>query len=224
MIHSKPISVLVVDDHRSVLWGLSKLIESARPQMKLAGSVSCQRDALAAMKQHAPDIVLLDLDLGEESGIDLVPQLCSSAAVLILTGSRDGTSHQRAMLAGARGVVHKAEPAEVILKAIVHVHAGEPWLDRGSLGKLLNAFSATSRRAASEERSAHATLTAAERRVVSAVVEQKGSPNKVVAATLHISEHTLRNHLASIYSKLGIHRRLDLVLYGVEHRLGSLPS
>jgi DNA-binding NarL/FixJ family response regulator len=56
------------------------------------------------------------------------------------------------------------------------------------------------------------------------VVRHKGSPNKVVAATLHISEHTLRNHLASVYSKLGIHRRVDLVLYGVEHRLGTLPS
>jgi two-component system nitrate/nitrite response regulator NarL len=224
VIGSKPISVLLVDDHRSVLWGLSKLIESAHPQMTLADSVTCQRDALAAMKQHAPDIVLLDLDLGAESGLDLVSQLRSGAGVIILTGSRDGETQQRAMLAGARGVIHKAEPAEVILKAIVHVHAGEPWLNRGSLGKLLDAFSAANRQAANPESSAHWALSPAERRVVSAVVRHKGSPNKVVAATLHISEHTLRNHLASIYSKLGIHRRLELVLYGVEHRLGTLPS
>jgi two-component system, NarL family, nitrate/nitrite response regulator NarL len=221
MTVARPISVLLVDDHRSVLWGLGKLIESASPQMKLADSVTCPRDAVTAMKQHAPDVVLLDLDLGEESGLELVPQICGDAQVLILTGSRDTESHQRAMLAGARGVLHKTEPAEVILKAIARVHAGEPWLDRGSLGKLLDAFS---RRSMDPEIPAHSTLTAAERKVVGAVVRHKGLPNKVVAASLHLSEHTLRNHLASIYSKLGIHRRIDLVLYGVEHKLGTLPS
>jgi len=129
--------------------------------------------------------------------------------------------HQRAMLAGARGILSKAERAEVILKAITRVHAGEPWLDRGSLGKLLDVLG---RNAADAETPAHSTLTAAERKVVAAVVRHKGSPNKVIAASLHLSEHTLRNHLASIYSKLGIHRRVDLVLYGMEHKLGTLHS
>jgi two-component system, NarL family, nitrate/nitrite response regulator NarL len=218
----QPICVLLVDDHRSVLWGLGKLIESASPQMKLAGSATCQRDALAAVKKQAPDIVLLDLDLGEESGLDLVSKLCGASRVLILTGSPDAEAHQRAMLAGARGILHKTEPSEVILKAIARVYAGELWLDRGSLGKLLGALS---RRAAETIQSPpHFTLTAAERKVVAAVMRYRGSPNKVVAAFLHLSEHTLRNHLASIYGKLGIHRRVDLVLYGIEHKLGTLPS
>lgn len=215
------ISVLLVDDHRSVLWGLGRLIETAGPQMRVADSVTCARDALAAVKKHAPDVVLLDLDLGEESGLDLISQVSADSQVLIFTGSRDVEMHQRAMLAGARGILHKAERAEVILKAIARVHAGEPWLDRGSLGKLLDVLG---RQAADAEAPAHSTLTAAERKVVAAVVRHKGSPNKVIAASLHLSEHTLRNHLASIYSKLGIHRRVDLVLYGIEHKLGTLPS
>jgi len=215
------ITVLLVDDHRSVLWGLGRLIESAGPQMKLADSVTCARDALAAMEKHAPDVVLLDLDLGEGSGLDLISQVCADSQVLIFTGSRDVEMHQRAMLAGARGILHKAEPAEVILKAITRVHAGEPWLDRGSLGRLLDAFG---RHGTDAETPAHSTLTAAERKVVAAVVRHKGLPNKVIAASLHLSEHTLRNHLASIYSKLDIHRRVDLVLYGIEHKLGTLPS
>lgn len=221
MTGTHAISVLLVDDHRSVLWGLGKLIESASPQMKLAATVTCGREALAAMKKHEPDVVLLDLDLGEESGLDLVSKICGNSQVLIFTGTRDADVHQRAMLAGARGILHKAEPAEVILKAITRVHAGEPWLDRGSLGRLLGAFG---RRGMEAEKPPHSTLTAAERKVVAAVVRYKGSPNKVVAAFLHLSEHTLRNHLASIYSKLGIHRRVDLVLYGIEHKLGTLPS
>lgn len=220
MTGAQPISVLLVDDHRSVLWGLGKLIESASPQMCLADAVTSRGDALAAVEEHAPDVVLLDLDLGEENGLELVSKICGDSQVLILTGSRDGEMHQRAMLAGARGILHKTEPAEVILKAIDRVHAGEPWLDRGSLGKLLGAFS----RRTEADTPAHSTLTAAERKVAAAVVHHKGSPNKVVAAFLHLSEHTLRNHLASIYSKLGIHRRVDLVLYGIEHKFGTLPS
>ena len=106
MTGAQPIRILLVDDHRSVLWGLGKLIESASPQMKLAGSVTCQREALAAVKKYAPDIVLLDLDLGEESGLDLVSKLCGASRVLILTGSRDAEAHQRAMLVGARGILH----------------------------------------------------------------------------------------------------------------------
>ena len=110
----------------------------------------------------------------------------------------------------------------MILKAIVRVKAGELWLDRGSLGRLLGTLS---RRAAeTEESPTHSTFTAAERKVVAAVMRHKGSPNKVVAAFLHLSEHTLRNHLASIYSKLGIHRLVDLVRYAIEHKLGTLPS
>ena len=221
MSSTAAISVLLVDDHRSLLWGLGRLIETAGPQMRVADSVTCARDALAAVKKHAPDVVLLDLDLGEESGLDLISQVCGDAQVLIFTGSRDVGMHQRAMLAGARGILHKAERAEVILKAIARVHAGEPWLDRGSLGKLLDVLG---RQAADADTPAHSTLTAAERKVVAAVVRHKGSPNKVIAASLHLSEHTLRNHLASIYSKLGIHRRVDLVLYGIEHKLGTLPS
>jgi DNA-binding NarL/FixJ family response regulator len=111
----------------------------------------------------------------------------------------------------------------VILKAIVHVHAGEPWLDRGTMGRLLQTMSST-RQQGTQAESLQSSLTPAERKVVAAVVRHKSAPNKVVAAGLHISEHTLRNHLSSIYGKLGVKGRVDLVLHAMEHRLGKLPS
>ena len=107
----QPIRVLLVDDHRSVLWGLTKLIESAHPQLELVDVATCHSEALAAMEQNRPHVVLLDLDLGSESGFDLVPQLASQAAVLILTGFAT-LPPEHAVLAGARGVIHKSEPAE----------------------------------------------------------------------------------------------------------------
>jgi two-component system, NarL family, nitrate/nitrite response regulator NarL len=218
ILATQPIRVLLVDDHRSVLWGLTKLIESARPQLELVDVATCHSEALAAMEQNRPHVVLLDLDLGSESGFDLVPQLASQAAVLILTGLRDPAAREHAVLAGARGVIHKSEPAEVILKAIERVHAGEPWLDRTAMGRVLKTLS---RRQV--EQPPHAGLTAAERKIVAAVVRQRSAPNKVIAAALHISEHTLRNHLASIYGKLGINKRVDLVLHAMEHGLAQ-PS
>lgn len=214
----QPIKVLLVDDHRSVLWGLAKLIESASPKLELVDLATCHREALAAVEKHQPHVVLLDLDLGSESGLDLVPQMSSRAAVLILTGLREPAARERAVLAGALGVIHKSEPAEVILKAIERVHAGEPWLERAAIGRVLQNLA---RRGS--EPAARDSLTAAERKVVAAVVRQRSAPNKVIAASLHLSEHTLRNHLASIYGKLGIKRRVDLVLHAIEHQMAQ-PS
>jgi two-component system, NarL family, nitrate/nitrite response regulator NarL len=216
---SRPIRVVVVDDHPTVLWGVRKLLESAEPRMEVADCAACGRDAIAATKFHQPDVVLLDLELGDESGYELISTLGEDAHVIILTGSKDEAARERAMLQGARGVVHKSAPGNVLLKAITCVHAGEPWLDRGTLGKLLNAM--LPHRRLDEPA---ATLTPAEQKVVSAVVRHRSAPNKVIAATLSISEHTLRNHLSTIYSKLDIHRRVDLVMYAVERKLGNLGN
>ena len=217
---NRPIRLVVVDDHPTVLWGVRKLIESATPRMEVAECADCGSEAVAATKRHRPDVVILDLDLGEESGYDLISSLREDAAVIIFTGTRDTEARERAMRQGARGVVHKSEPADVLLKAITCVHAGEPWIDRGTLGKLLDAM-LENRRC---EGSAPSALSPAERRVVAAVARHRSAPNKVIAASLNISEHTLRNHLASIYSKLGIHRRVDLVMYAAERKLGNIPS
>lgn len=114
--------------------------------------------------------------------------------------------------------MHKAEPADVILKAIAHVHGGEVWLDRITTGKVFaSRFGAG--RVANGPSAAIAALTKAERRIIAAVVKYKGAPGKVIADALHMSDHTLRNHLTSIYSKLGVHTRLDLVMHALEHGL-----
>jgi two-component system, NarL family, nitrate/nitrite response regulator NarL len=219
----QPIRVFLVDDHRTVLWGLCKLVESAQPRMELVGFASSSSDALASAARLRPDVILLDLDLGGDSGLELIAPLREHSSVLVLTGMQDRAVREQAMMEGARGVIHKGEPAEVILKAIAHVHAGEPWLDRGTMGRLLHVMS-SGRRSAEAAEGRHAALTAAERKVIGAVVSRKSEPNKTIAAALNISEHTLRNHLSSIYGKLGLHRRIDLVLYAMENKSGSLRS
>ncbi|HWI14790.1 MAG TPA: response regulator transcription factor [Burkholderiales bacterium] len=214
-----PISVMLVDDHRSVLWGLEKLIDGEKPRMRVVNTATCTAEALSGARQHSPDVILLDLDLGGESGMTLIAKLRAfcDAKVVILTGMKNTEVREQAMVEGAAGVVLKSEPAQVILNAIERVHSGELWLDRNTTARV---FATLARRnGARSQPQPEDLLTTSERRVVAVVVRHKGAPNKVIADALHISGHTLRNHLASIYGKLGIHRRLELVLYAMEHGL-----
>jgi DNA-binding NarL/FixJ family response regulator len=214
------IRVLLVDDHKSVLWGLQKLIDGEKPKMEVVGMATCRAEALSAAERHSPDVVVLDLDLGDENGLDVITPLrarCSSK-VIILTGLRDSTVHENAIMQGASGLIHKSESAEVILEAITRVHAGELWMDPKTISRVFSILSGPEQlRHAS--RACASALTGRERWVVGEVVKHRGAPAKVIADDMHISGHTLRNHLASIYGKLGIHRRLDLVLYAMEHGL-----
>jgi two-component system, NarL family, nitrate/nitrite response regulator NarL len=222
-----PIRVLLVDDHKSVLWGLEKLIDSARPSMEVIGKATRCAEALAAIEKNRPDVVLLDVFLEEDNGLDLLDALRGRRGlnVLILTGFHDAEMLERAMLGGARGAVYKSESAENILKAIAHVHNGEFWLPRACTANLFASALAANK---GGEKNGHAfacaSLTAAERRIIAAVVEHKGAPSKVIADALHISSNTLRNHLASTYSKLGVHTRLDLYLYAKQHGLDKVAT
>lgn len=219
-----PIRVMLVDDHRSVLWGLGKLIESERPRMELVGTATTVAEALRVLESAAPDVVLLDLDLNGESGLLAVPGILakSKANVLILTGSRDPLLHDNAVLAGARGVVEKGEAAETLIRAIEKVSQGEIWLDRNATGRI---FVELARRKDSRirdpEQQKIASLTRKERQVAAAIALDAAAPGKLIAERLHISEHTLRNHLTSVYSKLGVSNRLELYAYATRHRIAD---
>lgn len=118
-IVDQPIRVLIVEDHEHVLWGLGKLIEGEWPRMKIAGTAKSVAQALAALNERRTDVVVLDLTLGEDNSLDHLPDIrASGAAIVILTGSRDADLHLRALHGGARTVVLKEEPAEVLLSEI----------------------------------------------------------------------------------------------------------
>jgi two-component system, NarL family, nitrate/nitrite response regulator NarL len=215
----QPIRVLLVDDHRSVLWGLERLIESDRPRMQTVGKVTSASEALACADKLLPDVILLDIDLGRESGIDAIPQLLdrTRAKVLVLTGVRDSALQDKAMLAGASGVIGKEQQPDDILKAIAKVHAGEIWLDRLSTGRVFKLAQRGDSGADDTERKKLESLTAREAEIVRAVADQAGATTKTIAEALNISDRTLRNHLTSIYEKLGLANRLELFVYASKH-------
>ena len=118
-----PIKVLLVDDHEHVLRGLRKLIQGEWPRMAVAGTARTIAQAFAAARDYKPDVIVLDVQLGERSAIDHIPELVRSGAqVLVLTGHNIAKVHGDAISHGARVVVMKHEPAEVLLREIERIH------------------------------------------------------------------------------------------------------
>lgn len=219
-----PIRVMIVDDHKSILWGLERLVESASPRMVVTGTAASCAEMLSVVVTAKPDVILLDLDLDGQNSADSLPDLLrlTHAQVLILTGGRDFAFHQAALMKGARGVIGKDENADVLLHAIERVYAGEVWVNRMMMGKLLESMSASGGKSSPDPESAKiASLTPREREIVAAIVRSRGGKSLEIADSLHISEHTLRNHLTLIYEKLGVRNRLDLFAYAMEHGLGK---
>ena len=214
---TKTINVFLVDDHKTVLWGLERLIESTSPQMCVVGMAENCDELFVKLPAASPDVILLDLDLGGISSLGDLVKLTATvpARVLILTGSNDPAVHQHAVVHGARGVVHKQVAAEVLLRAIQKVHLGEIWLDRNTLGQVMTSLAQGKTR--SREAIKLDSLTAKERQVVATIVEEKGARIKVIADRMHISEHTMRNHLTSIYDKLEVAGHMELYLFAAQH-------
>lgn len=202
-----------------VLWGLERLVESAQPRLALAGSAASVAEFLLAIHRGAPDVVVLDLD-GEDDTASLADlHRQTKAKILAVTASRDTALHDSAVLAGARGVVEKREPPSLLLKAIERVHEGEIWIDRNATSRIfLELARKKAAHANDPEQQRIASLTRRERQTIAALASDASASGKQVAERLHISEHTLRNHLTSIYSKLGLTNRVDL--YAFAHKLG----
>ena len=215
------IRVMLVDDHRSVIWGLQRLIDGEMPRMRVVATVQDAKEAAEVLAREQVDVILLDLDLGGSSGIDAIPELLarSKARVLILTGMRDQAMHDRAVLAGASGVIGKENSAETILKAIVKAFQGELWLDREATGRIFVELSRREQASADPEQERVATLTPRERQIVVEMASDAAATPRAIAAKLCISEHTLRNHLTSIYDKLGVSGRLELWALAARHGL-----
>jgi DNA-binding NarL/FixJ family response regulator len=223
----QPIRVMLIDDHPTLLWGLEKLINAETPRMSVMGTARNTEEALACLAHETPDVVLLDLDLDGESGLVLLPALLKQTRtrVLILTGERQQNVLDQAVQKGARGILRKDASAEHVLKAIEKTHEGELWLDRGTLGRVFTEFrDPTSARKPDPESLRQASLTARERRIIALVVQSQGASNKSLAQSLFISEHTLRNHLSSVYQKLDVANRLELYVYATRHQLGAADA
>ena len=219
-----PIRVLLVDDHVVMRTALRVLIEG-QSGLRVVGEAGTRAESLNIAATEKPDIILLDLDLGGESGLDLIPDLLAASdqsRIIILTGVRDADAHHRAVTLGAMGVVKKERAFDVLLGAIKSVHAGEAWLDPRLIAKLLAEVSGSAKAKETDPEAAKiASLTDREREVLSLITQ--GCKNKEIADRLFISEWTVRHHITSIFNKLGVSDRVDLILYAYRQGLAQPP-
>jgi two-component system nitrate/nitrite response regulator NarL len=210
----------LVDRHRLVLWGLQQLIDGKRPAMEVVGTATDVATATERVAKMLPDVVILDAELVREDAPRAVSALVNGRAtrVLLLSGTRDGGLYEAAILCGACGVVHKDEPPETLVKAIAKVHEGQLWLDRATTGRIFVELSRRKNAPANDPvRQKLSLLTKRELAVVHTLVGVPGADNRTLAGTLHIGEHTVRNHLSRIYDKLGVPNRLELFVFAQRH-------
>lgn len=222
-IQEKVIQVMLVDDHQTMLWGLQRLLEGAGNGIKVVASATTIEAARQELTRCSPDVVLLDLDLNGRCSLELLPLMLANenTRVLIFTGSRDDALLDRAIRGGARGLLRKDAPADQVIKAIAKVSEGELWIEHTVMARVLNELTRPAVPKVDPEARRLASLTPREHKIITSIVRGNGALNRSLAESLFISEHTLRNHLVSIYKKLGVANRLELYVYAVKHQLGE---
>ena len=220
------IRVMLVDAHRIVLSGLQRVIDDERPDLAVVATATECAKAVELAATAQPDVIVVEVDLATQQEASVIPALINGrgARVLVLSGARDGR-HEAAILRGASGVVHKEDDPDVLIKAIKKVHEGQLWLDRSTTGRLFVELSRQKSQAAADPAKRKlATLTTREHDVIRTLVTQPGADNKTLANTLHMGEHTLRNHLSRIYDKLGVPNRVELYVFAQRHTANSGPT
>ncbi|MDX6380069.1 MAG: hypothetical protein QOI57_1093 [Rubrobacteraceae bacterium] len=193
--------ILLVDDHPTVRFGLKHLLASAD---EVVGEAENATDAVWLVQDLRPDLVLLDLRLGEDSGIEVcreIKALPGAPRVLVFTAHASVEDIAEATLAGADGYLHKGVAGDKILDAVRRTHAGQRvWLLPAE-----NEDEAADR---IRETSGEARLTPKEKEVFALVLKRRTNPE--IADELYISLYTVKNHVSSILRKLGLKSRREI--------------
>ena len=219
---ARPITIMIVDDHVVIRSGLRMLIEHDQ-QMLVVAQAGNRTEALERATTARPDVIILDILLGDDDGLSFLPELCQaspSSRVLVLTGVQNPDAHRRAIRRGAMGIVLKEHAADQLLKAIKKVHDGEVWIERSMMGSMIQEFNKPA--LVDPEVTKIESLTDREREVIALIGE--GLKNKQVGERLFISETTVTHHLSSVFSKLEVSDRLELIIYAFRHGLAKMPK
>ncbi|PYS41543.1 MAG: DNA-binding response regulator [Acidobacteria bacterium] len=212
------IAILIADDHPIFRDGLRGLIESERGFI-LSGEAVDGEQALDLTRKLKPDILLLDLAMPKLGGLEVVKQLARPpipTRIMLLTAAIDDAQITEALRFGARGVVLKDTATQLLVKSIRCVVAGEFWVGRRNVQGLVQALQMAQMTQPEDPVKKYA-LTAREMEVLTAIVE--GYSNKEIAKKFSISEQTVKHHLSSIFTKVGVSNRLELALFSVHHQL-----
>ena len=215
------IKVAVVDDHPVYLLGVRSLLET-ESDLTLVGDGKNGMEAMLLLERFDPDVLVVDLQMPVMDGLAVLSEISKKklrTQVIVLLDATNRDRAVRVVRAGARGVLFKEQDAALLPKSIRKVHAGEVWVDNPILSEALESLV---KKPPSGEggKKGHGGLSTRELEVVRCV--SMGLRNKEVADKLGVSEATVKNHLTSVYSKLGVSDRLELILYAIHNRMVSV--
>ena len=196
--------VLIVEDHQVVADGLSALIND-QEDMTVVGTAGSVSDSISRATELMPDIVLMDFRLGDGTGADAgtaIRQVRPETKLIFLTREDSDTARFAALEAGASAFIHKSRAAQEVVEAIRTVAGGGSLFTPRSIATLLN-----KRR---EAESQLERLTRREKEVLRLMAE--GTSSRDIAAKLGISYTTVRTHIRSLGSKLGVHSKLEAIV------------
>ena len=204
------IRILIADDHAIFRDGLRRLLVTQGDFVVVAEAAG-GKEAVSLTREHKPDIILLDLAMPGVPGIAALRELARDGLpvhTIVLTAKIHPLEAAHALRLGARGIVLKASPPELLLKSIRSVCAGECWVGDEILAGWTRYDGWPKNKS---------ELTAREAEIISEI--KAGKSNREIALELSISEETVKRHLSNIFEKLGVSSRLELALLASQHDL-----
>ncbi|HJQ30168.1 MAG TPA: PAS domain S-box protein [Rubrobacter sp.] len=210
------VRVLLVDDHASFRQGVASVLER-EPGFEVAGQAGSLTEARSMLGGF--DVAIIDLGLPDGFGGDLIRDLRTAnpqAQALVLSSTEDRAEIARAVESGAAGVLHKASEMEEVADAVKRLRAGETLMPLEEVVDLLR-FAGARKDEEHEARQAISRLTERELEVLSLLAD--GLEAQEIAARLHISAKTERNHVARVLAKLGVHSRLQALVFAARYGL-----
>lgn len=207
--HEASIRVVIADDHHFVRKGLMQFL-SEENEIEVVAECADGLDALKAIREQGPDILVLDLRMPRMNGLELLARMKEESIdtpVVLLVGNISDDEMLEAMRFGVKGVVLKEMAPELLVQCIQKVSSGGQWLEKQSVARLLERMLRNEK--AVEEPLPE--LTTREREIVAMVAS--GLTNRDIAGKLFISEATVKSHLHTVFEKLGVSSRMQLSIF-----------
>lgn len=210
----EPTTVLVVDDHRMVADGLATVL-GADPRIEVVGQVATGAAALTLSETHRPDVAVVDLRMPDMDGVELSRQLLAqpwNVRIVLMSAAFTPDALRDAIAAGVIAFASKLAPAEELVAVVLAAAAGNAYMSSDVVPILGDPLGTGGHPLALSDR---------EREVVQALADGKSVAE--TAAAMHLSTHTVRNHIRRAMARLGVHRRLDAVMVAARAGLVRLP-
>jgi len=222
MPDAEAIRVLIADDHALFRRAIQAVLND-EDDIEVVAEAGDGDEAVRLASEHAPDVVLLDVNMPKRSGIDAaraIKEELPSTQVVMFTVSDQEADLFEAIKAGASGYLLKEVDPTEVAAAVRQINAGHSLLSPAVASKLVSEFATMAKR--TDERASRPKLTDRELEVLGLAAD--GLTNRQIGRRLHISENTVKNHMRNILEKLHLHSRMEAVLYAVREELIDLDS